>query len=259
MMDFNLILLIAGLGLLALVLLFALWGFLGGLKRELSCIAVFIVLLVLSWLVFGDAATFLNAKVGQTVADMLNIKGDSITTLWDAILAYAKTVVPNGEALLVEGKETYSLFYSIVATVCRAAGLVIGTVAILVICPIIRFITHIICLIIRGVKKRKAKKLANENPKEKEEEPDRGGDRAQLRQTRRRRGTRDGEKRCGGRAACCRADAGENRDAPPHGRGTLPKGARVLYRTRTRLCDVAGGGAQAQGDLLHSLRGVCGR
>lgn len=170
MMDFNLILLIAGLGLLALVLLFALWGFLGGLKRELSCIAVFIVLLVLSWLVFGDAATFLNAKVGQTVADMLNIKGDSITTLWDAILAYAKTVVPNGEALLVEGKETYSLFYSIVATVCRAAGLVIGTVAILVICPIIRFITHIICLIIRGVKKRKAKKLANENPKEKEEE-----------------------------------------------------------------------------------------
>ena len=64
MMDFNLILLLAGLGLLVVVILYALWGFLGGLKRELSCIAVFIVLLVLSWLVFGDSATLLNAKAG---------------------------------------------------------------------------------------------------------------------------------------------------------------------------------------------------
>lgn len=172
MMDFNLILLIAGLGLLASVLLFALWGFLGGLKRELSCIAVFIVLLVLSWLVFGDAATFLNANVGQQVANILDIQGESITTLWDAILEYAKNVIPNGEALLVEGKETYSLFYSIVATVCRAAGLVIGTIAILIICPIIRLITHIIGLIIRGVKKRKAKKLADENITQEEKKPE---------------------------------------------------------------------------------------
>lgn len=170
-MDFNLILLLAGVGLLALVLLFALWGFLGGLKRELSCIAVFIVLLVLSWLVFGDAATFLNAEVGQMVADILGIKDNSIVTLWDAILVYAREVVPNGSALLVEGKETYSLFYSIAATVCRAAGLIVGTIAILIICPIIRLITHIICLIVRGVVKRKAAKKAKD---ETGEEPKKG-------------------------------------------------------------------------------------
>ena len=158
MMDFNLILLLAGLGLLVVVILFALWGFLGGLKRELSCIAVFIVLLVLSWLVFGDSATLLNAKAGQQVAEFLGIQDGSISTVWDAVLVYARAQIPNGEVLLVEGKETYALFYSIASTVCHAIGLLVGTIAVLVICPIIRFITHIIGLIIRAVKKSKAKK-----------------------------------------------------------------------------------------------------
>lgn len=159
-MDFNLILLLAGLGLLVVVLLFALWGFLGGLKRELTCVAVFLVLLVLTWLVFGDSATLLNAKVGQQVAEILNIQDGTISTLWDAILAYARTQVPNGEALLVEGKETYALFYSVVSAVCHAIGLIVGTIAVLVITPIIRLITHIIWLIVRTVKKKKAKKNA---------------------------------------------------------------------------------------------------
>ena len=156
-MDFNLILLFAGLGLLALVALCALLGYFAGLKRELTCIAVFVVLLVLTWLVFGDAATLLNAKFGQNVANMLGINDSSIVTLWDAIVAYAKTIIPNGESLLVEGKETYTLFLSVVSTVCRAAGLLAGTVAILIICPIIRLITFIVRLIIKKVKANKAK------------------------------------------------------------------------------------------------------
>lgn len=156
-MDFNLILLFAGLGLLALVALCALLGYFAGLKRELTCIAVFIVLLVLTWLVFGDAATLLNAKFGQSVANMLGINDSSIVTLWDAIVAYAKTIIPNGESLLVEGKETYTLFLSIVSTVFRAVGLLVGTVAILIISPIIRFITFIVRLIIKKVKANKAK------------------------------------------------------------------------------------------------------
>lgn len=156
-MDFNLILLLAGLGLLAVVALCALLGYFCGLKRELTCIAVFIVLLVLTWLVFGDAATLLNANIGQTVAGALGINDNSIVTLWDAILAFAKTVIPNGEVLLVEGKETYSLCLSIASAVCRAAGLIVGTVAILIICPIIRLITFIVRLIIKKVKANKAK------------------------------------------------------------------------------------------------------
>lgn len=167
-MDFNLILLLAGLGLLAIVALNALLGFFGGLKRELTCIAVFIVLLVLTWLVFGDAATLLNAKVGQSVAGMLGINDSSIVTLWDAIVEYAKTIIPNGESLLVEGKETYTLFLSICSAVCRAAGLIVGTLAVLIICPIIRFITFIVRLIIKKVKANKAK--AKEEQVEKVEE-----------------------------------------------------------------------------------------
>lgn len=170
MMDFNLILLLAGLGLLVVVILYALWGFLGGLKRELSCIAVFIVLLVLSWLVFGDSATLLNAKAGQQVAEFLGIQDGSISTVWDAVLVYARAQIPNGEVLLVEGKETYALFYSIVSTVCHAIGLLVGTIAVLVICPIIRLITHIVGLIMRAVKKSKAKKNSTAITTEEKEE-----------------------------------------------------------------------------------------
>ena len=154
-MDFNQILLFAGLGLLAIVLLFALWGFLGGLKRELRCVAVFIVLLVLSWLVFGDQATLLNVKAGQQVAEILGVQDDSISTIWDAILVYAKSVIPNGEGLLVEGKETYTLFYSVVGAIFRAVGLFAGTLVVLIVSPIIRLITHMIELIIRAAKKKK--------------------------------------------------------------------------------------------------------
>lgn len=170
MMDFNLILLLAGLGLLVVVILYALWGFLGGLKRELSCIAVFIVLLVLSWLVFGDSATLLNAKAGQQVAEFLGIQDGSISTVWDAVLVYARAQMPNGEVLLVEGKETYALFYSIASTVCHAIGLLVGTIAVLVICPIIRLITHIVGLIMRAVKKSKAKKNSTAITTEEKEE-----------------------------------------------------------------------------------------
>lgn len=170
MMDFNLILLLAGLGLLVVVILYALWGFLGGLKRELSCIAVFIVLLVLSWLVFGDSATLLNAKAGQQVAEFLGIQDGSISTVWDAVLVYARAQIPNGEVLLVEGKETYALFYSIASTVCHAIGLLVGTIEVLVICPIIRLITHIVGLIMRAVKKSKAKKNSTAITTEEKEE-----------------------------------------------------------------------------------------
>ena len=133
MMDFNQILLFAGLGLLVLVILFALWGFLGGLKRELKCIAVFIVLLVLFWLVFGDEATLVNAKYGQSIAKAMNINDNSLTTVWDAILAYARLNIPNGKVLLVEGKETYTLFYAVVSCLARAIGLIVGTIAVVVI------------------------------------------------------------------------------------------------------------------------------
>ena len=56
----------------------------------------------------------------------MNINDNSITTVWDAILAYARLNIPNGKVLLVEGKETYTLFYAVVSCLARAIGLIVA-------------------------------------------------------------------------------------------------------------------------------------
>ena len=163
-MDFNLILLILGLGLLGIVILFALWGFLGGLKRELSCIAVFIILLVLAWLVFGNSGVLLNYSGGlvDTIRSTLNLPQKD-ATVWETILDYLKSMEGlNLSALLVEGKETYSFVYNLCSCIATIVLLVVSTLAVVIITPIIRLISHIVILIIHGVKKHKAKKQAAE-------------------------------------------------------------------------------------------------
>lgn len=161
-MDFNLILLILGLGLLGIVILFALWGFLGGLKRELSCIAVFIILLVLAWLVFGNSGVLLNYSGGlvDTIRSTLNLPQKD-ATVWETILDYLKSIEGlNLSALLVEGKETYSFVYNLCSCIATIVLLVVSTLVVVIITPIIRLISHIVILIIHGVKKHKAKKQA---------------------------------------------------------------------------------------------------
>lgn len=163
MMDFNLILLFVGLGLLGIVILFALWGFLGGLKRELSCIAVFLVLLVLAWLIFGNSGILLNYSGGlvNDLRDILKLPNESNATVWDTILDYLKSIDGlNLDVLLVEGKETYSFVYNVASCIATIILLVVSTLVIVIITPIIRLISHIVMLIIRGVKKSRAKKQA---------------------------------------------------------------------------------------------------
>ncbi len=174
MMDFNLILLLVGLGLLAVVILFALWGFLGGLKRELACIGVFAVLLVLAWLIFGNSGVLLNYNGGlvDSLRDMLNLPAKD-ATLWESVLDYLRSLEGlNLDQLLVEGKETYNLIYNIVSAVATLALLIVATLAVVIITPIIRLISHIVLLIIRGVKKRKAKKQGEPVEDEHDEEND---------------------------------------------------------------------------------------
>ena len=60
MMDFNLILLIVGLGFLLLFAICVLFGCFAGLKKELNCAAVTFVVLLLAILVFGDSSIILN-------------------------------------------------------------------------------------------------------------------------------------------------------------------------------------------------------
>ena len=172
MMDFNLILLFVGLGLLAIVILFALWGFLGGLKRELACIGVFAVLLVLAWLVFGNSGVLLNYSGGlvDNLRDLLNLPAKD-ATVWETALDYLRSLEGlNLDKLLVEGKETYNLVYNISSAVVTMVLLIVSTLVVVIITPIIRLISHIVLLIIRGVKKRRAKKRAESGEEEVVEE-----------------------------------------------------------------------------------------
>ena len=164
-MDFiSSALLLAGLGCLLMVILFAVWGFFAKFRRELTWTAVILVLLVLAWLIFGDAATLLNSK--GAIVDLLAplAKGDTSNckTLWDVILQLGREMIPNGEVLLVDGKEAYDFFYSVVAGVLRGVGLIAITLVVFLVTPILRLITHIVWLIVRAVKKNKAAKAAVE-------------------------------------------------------------------------------------------------
>ncbi len=163
-MDFNQILLFASLGLLALVMLFALWGFLAGLKRELKCTVVFLVLLVLAWLVFGNSGVLLNLNGGlvDAIRNALNLPAKD-ATVWETILDYLKSMEGlNLEPLLEEGKETYNLIYNIASAVVSFVLLMGATLVVVIITPIIRLITHIVGLIIKGVKDKKAKESSDE-------------------------------------------------------------------------------------------------
>lgn len=178
-MDFiSTALLLAGLGCLLMVILFAVWGFFAKSRRELTWTAVILVLLVLAWLIFGDAATLLNSKgaIVELLKPMVQADTSSCKTLWDVIVLFGQEMIPNGQALLVEGKETYDFFYSVVAGVLRGVGLIAITLVVFLVTPIIRLITHVVWLIIRAVKKNKAAKAAaeatdEETPEEETGEP----------------------------------------------------------------------------------------
>lgn len=174
-MDFiSSALLLVGLGCLLMVILFAVWGFFAKARRELTWTAVILVMLILAWLIFGDAATLLNSK--GALVDLLKgmVQGDASNckTLWDVIVLLGQELIPNGESLLVEGKSTYDLFYNVVSGVLRGVGLMAITVITFVISPIIRLITHIVWLIIRAVKKKKAANTTEQEVEDSEEQPE---------------------------------------------------------------------------------------
>ena len=57
MPNSSLIVLILGLVIILVLALGALLGFLAGLKRELKCLTVFVVILGLLWVIFGGSAS----------------------------------------------------------------------------------------------------------------------------------------------------------------------------------------------------------
>ena len=102
-MDFKLILLLLGLGQLVVVVLYALWGFLGGLKRELKCTAVLLILLLLGWLIFSDPAMMMGIKIPGAILSLLSDLGvaGETASVWETIVqilqksAFLENIVKN--------------------------------------------------------------------------------------------------------------------------------------------------------------------
>lgn len=156
MMDFKLILLLAGLGLGLLVLVFSLLGFLAGFKKELRCTAVAFVLVLLAILVFGDPSTILNLDGGFLKGTLTGVS-DSAKTVWDVILSLVQGMVPNGADIFVDGSESYAFLYALVAGVVRGISLIVGTFAMLIVILLANSIYRIVSRIITSKRAKKAK------------------------------------------------------------------------------------------------------
>ena len=175
-MDFKLILLLLGLGQLVVVILYALWGFLGGLKRELKCTAVLLILLLLGWLIFSDPALMMGIKIPGALLSMassLGISGET-ASIWEVVLQVLQAQLPYGKEVFVAGHEAYELAYDVVAGALRGVGLIVITLATFYLAGLIRLVSHIVKLIVTAVKKAKAKKNPVEEVEEApvEEEPE---------------------------------------------------------------------------------------
>ncbi|MBQ4571129.1 MAG: hypothetical protein IJB21_05505 [Bacilli bacterium] len=168
MMDFNLILLLVGLGLLVLVAVFVLLGCFAGLKKELKCAAIGFVVLLLTLLVFGNSSTILDFN-GSLLKNFIQGIPSSAETIWDCILALVQTNVPGGAEIFAEGTKSYAFLYSVVSGVARGAMLIIGTLVMFILCTIGLGIYR---LVSRIVAHNKAKKRAESGIVEPQPEQD---------------------------------------------------------------------------------------
>ena len=157
-MDFKLILLLASVGLLVMVAVFALIGFFSGLKKELKCSVIALVLLLITILVFGNSSILLNMN-GEFLKNILTKIPASAHTVWECILGFARNSVENGAKIFAEGTESYNFLYNVTSAACRGILLIIGVIGILVII----FIVNVIYRIVSAVR---AKKRGQENPQD---------------------------------------------------------------------------------------------
>ncbi len=168
MMDFNLILLLVGVGLLGLVVIFALLGFFAGLKKELKCTAIAFVLILLALLVYGEPSTLLNSNIGIVKGFLTDVPATA-ETVWDYVVYLAQTNVPGGAEIFVEGSKSYAFLYDVVGGIARGAMLLVGTLLIFI---IVLITNGIFRLVTRIVACSKAKKKAKSGEPEAQPEPD---------------------------------------------------------------------------------------
>ena len=168
MMDFNLILLLVGLGLLLLVSVFVLLGCFAGLKKELNCAAIAFVVLLLTLLVFGNSSTILDAD-GSLLKTFIQGIPSSAETIWDCVVALAQSNVPGGAEIFAEGTKSYAFLYSVVGGLARGVMLIVGTFIMFILSAIGIGIYR---LVTRIVAHSKAKRRAAAGIEEQEPEAD---------------------------------------------------------------------------------------
>ena len=120
MPNSSLIVLILGLVIILVLALGALLGFLAGLKRELKCLTVFVVILGLLWVIFGGSASLdKNIIFGLSgiVKGSLGVPGELQT--WREVSLYFGQNQLGLKEILMEGTETYSLYMNVVSTIVR--------------------------------------------------------------------------------------------------------------------------------------------
>ena len=142
-MDFKLILLLASVGLLVLVAVFALIGFFSGLKKELKCSAIALVLLLIALLVFGNSNNLLNAN-GEFLKNILTGIPASAHTVWECVLGFARNQVENGAEIFAEGTESYNFLFNVTSAAARGAMLIAGVLVILIVILLVNAIYRIV-------------------------------------------------------------------------------------------------------------------
>ncbi len=154
--------LIFGLVMILLLVLGALWGFLAGIKRELKCLAVFVVVLGLLWVIFGGMSSIddnIIFGVSGIVKGMFNVPANLQT--WREVGLYIGQNSLGFKEILVEGTNTYSLYMNVVSMIVRGCYLMVATIGALALSLIIRLVSHIVELIIQAVKRKKQKNVEN--------------------------------------------------------------------------------------------------
>ncbi|HPD12605.1 MAG TPA: hypothetical protein PLP15_04485, partial [Bacilli bacterium] len=150
------------LAMVAIIALFALWGFIAGLKRELKFTVVLIIILLIVWAFFGNGSNLLDMKLPGFLSNIFQSGfdlSDNATTLRKIVEEIVRGIEIGGQ-LLVEGSRAYALFTSILEGVVRLVGLLVGTLFAFILAGLIRFIAFIVRGIISLVKRGKAKRAA---------------------------------------------------------------------------------------------------
>ncbi|HPK59105.1 MAG TPA: hypothetical protein PLF33_06845, partial [Bacilli bacterium] len=162
MLNANAIMLYFSLAMVAIIALFALWGFIAGLKRELKFTVVLIIILLIVWAFFGNGSNLLDMKLPGFLSNIFQSGfdlSDNATTLRKIVEEIVRGIEIGGQ-LLVEGSRAYALFTSILEGVVRLVGLLVGTLFAFILAGLIRFIAFIVRGIISLVKRGKAKRAA---------------------------------------------------------------------------------------------------